>query len=125
MKNVIKPWTKSFLIPLGSTAAASAEDAGIHKKLLGSGHNTTLIISNDEMEDILQIVKSLKDSWILLKGVNETIKYKAKEKKGGFISMFLGTLGGGILGNILVGKGFMRAGEGTVRFGHGSKRSSI
>ena len=62
MKNVIKPLTKSFLIPLGLTAAASAEDAGIHKKILGSGHNTTLIISNDEMEDILQIVKSLKDS---------------------------------------------------------------
>ena len=45
------PLAKSVLIPLGLTAVASAADAGIHKKILGSGHNTTLIISNDEMED--------------------------------------------------------------------------
>ena len=55
MKNVIKPLAKTFLIPLRLTAAASAADAGIHKKILESGHNTTLIISNDEMEDILKI----------------------------------------------------------------------
>ena len=66
MKNVIKP-----LIPLGLTAAASAADAGIHKKILGFGR-ATLIISNDEMEDI-KIVKSFKDSGLLLKGVSETI----------------------------------------------------
>ena len=60
MKNVIKPLAKSFLVPLGLTAVASAEDAGIHKKILGSGHlsdsaahTTTLIISNDEMEGIM------------------------------------------------------------------------
>ena len=51
IKNVIKPLAKSFLVPLGLTAAASAADAGIHKTILGSGHNTTLIISNDEIED--------------------------------------------------------------------------
>ena len=58
MKRVIKPLAKSVLIPLGLMAAASAADAGIHKKILGSGHNnnTTLIISNDEMDDILKIV---------------------------------------------------------------------
>ena len=68
MKSVIKPLAKSVLIPLGLTAAASAADAGIHKKILGSGHNnTTLIISNDEMDDILKIVKSLEDSGLLLK----------------------------------------------------------
>ena len=62
------------------TAAASAADAGIHKKILGSGHNnTTLIISNDEMDDILKIVKSLEDSGVLLKSVNETIQHKSKE----------------------------------------------
>ena len=61
MKNVIKALAKSVFIPLGLTTAASAADAGIHKKILGSGHNTTtLIISNDEMEDIIKIVKSLK-----------------------------------------------------------------
>ena len=59
MNNVIKPLAISVLIPLGLTAAASAANAGIHKKILGSGHNATLIISNNEMEDILKIVKIL------------------------------------------------------------------
>ena len=63
MKSVIKPLAESVLLPLGLTAAASAADAGIHKKILGSGHNTntTLITSNDEMDDIL---KSLEDSGV-------------------------------------------------------------
>ena len=61
IKNAIKPLAKSVLIPLGLTAAPSAADAGIHKRTLGSG-NTTLIISNNEMEDIMKIVKSLEDS---------------------------------------------------------------
>ena len=71
MKNVIKPLAKSVLISLGLTAAASAADAGIHKKILGSG--TTIIMSNDEMEDIIKIVKSLEYSGLLLKGVSEII----------------------------------------------------
>ena len=97
MKSVINPLAESVLVPLGlTTAAASAADAQIHKKILGSGHNTTLIISNDEMEDILKIVKSLEDSG-LLKGVSETIKNESKEQKGGFISMLLGTLGVSLL----------------------------
>ena len=58
IKNVIKPLAKSVLIPLGLTAAASAADAAIHKKTLGSGLNhpssTTLIISNDEMKILLK-----------------------------------------------------------------------
>ena len=92
-KSVVKPLAKSVLIPLGLTAAASAADAGIHKKVLGSGHNnTTLIISNDEMDDILKIVKSLEDSGVLLKGVSETIQHEAKEQRGGFLSMLLSTL---------------------------------
>ena len=75
MKSVIKPLAESVLIPLGLTAAASAADTGIHKKILGSRHNnnTTLIISNDELDDILKIVKSLKDSGVLLKGVSAAI----------------------------------------------------
>ena len=57
IKNVIKPLDKSVLIPLGLTATASAADAGIHKKILGSGQNTTrLIISNNEIEDIIKII---------------------------------------------------------------------
>ena len=125
MKSVIKPLAKSVLVSLGLTAAASAADAGIHKTILGSGHNTALIISNDEMEDILEIVKSLEDSGILLKGVSETIKNEAKERKGGFLSMLLGTLGGSLLGDMLFGNGVIRAGEGTARVDYGSKRSSV
>ena len=84
MKSVIKPLAKSVLIPLGLTSAAAAADARIHKKILGSGHNnTTLIISNDEMDGILKIVKSLEDSGVLLKGVSETIQNEAKEQRGG------------------------------------------
>ena len=66
MKNVIKPLAKSVLIPLGLTAAASAADAGIHEKILGSG-TTTLIISNHEMEDIIKIVKISGRFWFIIK----------------------------------------------------------
>ena len=119
-----------MLITSGLTAAASAADAEIHKKILGSGrNNTTLIISNDEMDDILKIVKSLEKSGILLKGVNETIQHEAKEQRGGFLSMLLGTLGTSLLGDILSkglsGKGVLRAGEGIIRAGYGSKRPSL
>ena len=131
MKSVIKPLAKSVLIPLGLMAAASAADAGIHKKILGSGHNnhTTLIISINEMDDILKIVKSLEDSGVLLKGVSETIQHEAKEQREGFLSMLLGTLGASLFGDILSkglsGKGVIRAGEGAIRAGYGSKRSSL
>ena len=77
------------------------------------------------MEDILKIVKSLEDSGLLLKGVCETIKNEAKEQKRGFHSMLLGTLGASLLGNMLAGKGVMRAGETTTRVGYGSKRFSF
>ena len=76
---------------------------------LRSGHNTNLIISNDEMKDILKIAKSLENSGLLLKGVSETIKNEAKEQKGGFLSMLLGTLGANLLGNMLAGKGVIKA----------------
>ena len=128
MKSVIKPLAKSVLIPLRLTAAASAADAGIRKKILRSGHiNTTLIISNDEMDDILKIVKSLEDSGVLLKGVIETIQNEAKEQRGSFLSILLGTLGVSLLGDVLSkglsGRGVIRAGEGTIRAGYGLKRS--
>ena len=81
IKILIKPLARSVLIPLGLTAAASAADEGIHRKFLGSGNNnnTALIISDDEMKDIIKIVKSLEDSRLLLKGVSETIQKEAKE----------------------------------------------
>ena len=126
MKSVIKPLAKSVLITLGLTAAASASDAGIHKKILGSGkannNNTILIISNDEMDDILKIVKSLEDSEVLLKGVTETIQNEAKEQRGGFLSMLLGTLGASLLGHLLTKN---LSGKGIIRAGEGSKRSSL
>ena len=73
---------------------------------------TILIISNDEIEDIIEIVKSLEDSGLLLKGVTETVQNEVKEQKGGLLSMLLGTLGVSLLVNILAGKGLNRAGKG-------------
>ena len=118
---MIKPLAKSVLIPLGLTAAASAADAGIHKKILGSGNMTTLIISNDEIHDIIKIVKSLEDSGLLLKGVTETVQNEVKEQKGGFLSMLLSTLGASLLRNILAGKGAIATsqGRGIYRAGKG------
>ena len=127
IKNVIKPLAKSVLIPLGLTAAASAADSGIHKKILGSG-NTTLIISNEEMNDVIKIVQALEDSNILLKGVTETVKNETKKQQGGFLSMLLGTLGASLLGDLLTEKGFVRAGsgndkgKGVVRAGSGNNK---
>ena len=81
------------------------------------------------MDDILKIVKSLEDSGVLLKGVSETIQHEAKEQRGGFLSMLLGTLGDSLLGDILSkglsGKGVIRAGDEAIRAGYGSKRSSL
>ena len=98
ISNVIKQLAKSVLIPLALTSAASEADARIHKKILGSGHNcplssashntATLIISNNEIEDIIKIVKSLEDSCLLLKGVTETVQNEVKEQKEDFLVCF-------------------------------------
>ena len=88
------------------------------------------------MDDVLKIVKSLEDSGVLLKGVSKTIQHEAKEQRGGFLSMLLGTLGASLLGDILskglfgkgvirAGEGTIRAGEGIIRAGYGSKRPSL
>ena len=129
IKNIVKPLAKNVLLPLGLTAAAAAADAGIHKKILGSG-NTTLIITNDKIHDIIKIIKSPEDSGLLIKGVSETVKNEVKEQKGGFLSVLLGTLGASLLGDLLIGKGkyragkgkgINRAGEGVLRAGYGNK----
>ena len=95
---------------------------------------TTLIISNDEIHDIIKIVKSLEDSGLLLKGITETVQNEVKEQKGGFLSMLLGTLGASLLGNFLTGKGIYRsgnskginrAGEGILRAGYGNSSSKM
>ena len=121
LMKVAIPLAKDLLVPLGISAAMSAIDGSIKKKMLGSG-TTTLIILNDEMDDILKIVKSLEDSGVLLKGVSETIQHEAKEQRGGFLSMLLGTLGASLLGDIL-SKGL--SGKGVIRAGYGSKRPSL
>ena len=91
---------KNFLVPLGITAAASAIDAESQKKIHGSG-SMTLIISNEEMNDIMKIIQALEDCNILLKGVTRTIKNETKEQKEGFLSMLLVTLGASLLANLL------------------------
>ena len=83
------------------------------KKILGSGNNITLIISDDEMEDLIEIVKSHEDSGFLLNGVTETVQNEVKEQKGVSLSMLLGILGASLLGNLLIDKGVIRAGEGN------------
>ena len=129
LMKVAMPLAKNVLAPLGLSAAMSAIDGSIKKKMLGSGTTTLIIISNDEMDDILKIVKSLEDSNVLLKEVSETIQHEAKEQRGGFLSMLLGTLGASLLCDILSkglsGKGVIRAGEGTIRAGYGSKEPSL
>ena len=114
--NVLKPLAKSVLIPLWLTAAAT--DATIHKKMFGSGM-TTLIISTEEMNDIMKIVKLLEESGLLIKVVSQTIKNEPKEQKGRFLSTLVGTLVASVLGNLLAGKGTIRAGEDTNRAGQG------
>ena len=114
LMKVAVPLAKNTSAPLGITATASAIDAAIQKKI-HSSRTTTLITSDEEMNDIMKIVQTLEDSNILLKGVTKTIKNETKEQKGGFLSMLLGTLGASLLGNLLAGKGIVRAGSGNKR----------
>ena len=121
IENVFKPLAECVLILLGLTAAASATDAAIHKKMLESGL-TTLIISKEQMEDIKKIVK---DSGLWIKSLSELIKNGAKLQKGGFLSMSLGTLGASWFGNLLTGKvaTATNQGQGTIRAGKGTMRA--
>ena len=122
------PLLKSVIKSLGLlslTAASSAIDASVQKNIFGSGTNP-LVISNEEMDDILKILQALEDSNILLKGMTKTIKNETREQKGGFLSMLLGTLGASLLGDLLTknlsGKGTVKAGKGFLRAGEGIKK---
>ena len=93
---------------------------------------TTLVILNEEMNDIMKIVKSLDESGLLIKGVSQTIKDEAKEQKGGFLGVLVGTLGASLLGNLLTGKGVITMSQGhevnmpgqdTIRVGKGTIRA--
>ena len=118
---MLKPLAESVLIPLGLTAAASAANGAIHKKMFGSG-TTTLIMSNEEMNDTMKIIKYLEEPGLLIKRISETIQNEAKQPKGGIFSMLLGTLGASLLGNLLTSKGTLRVGEGTIRTGQATIR---
>ena len=129
LMNVAMPLAKNVLAPLGFTAAMSAIDGSIQKKIHGSGATkgagVKLIIEQEDMNDIMKIIEALEHSGILLKGVSKTIENETKEPKGGFLSMLLGTLGASLLDNLLTGgKGIMRAGDGIVRAGSGSKKKT-
>ena len=120
LMKVALPLAKNILAPLGLTAAMSAIDGSIQKKMHGSG--VKLIIEKEDLNDIMKIIKALENSGILLKGVSKTIEHETKEQRGGFLSMLLGTLGASLLDNLLAGgKGIMRAGDGIVRAGEGSE----
>ena len=107
IKSVLKPLAKSISIPLVLTATASVTDAATQKKIFGSSM-ATLIISNEEIDDIMKMINSFEEFVLLIKGSNETTKIEAKELTSGFCGMLLGTLGGSLLINLLTGKGIMR-----------------
>ena len=108
-------------VKLSNTQIKKLKDAVINNT------GTTLIISNEEMNDVKKIVQALEDSNILLKGITETVKNETKEQKGWYLSMLLGTLGASLLGNSLTGKRFVRTGsgnnkgKGVVRAGYGNQ----
>ena len=76
---------------------------------------TTLIISNEEMNDIMKIVKSPDKSGLLIKGLSKAIKKESKQQRRGFLEMLLATFGASLLGNLLTVKATIRADEGTIR----------
>ena len=110
LMKVAMPLAKNVLAPLGLTAAMSAIDGSIRKKIRGDG--VKLIIEQEDMNDIIKIIEALENSGILLKGVTKTIENETKGQRGGFLGMLLRTLGASLLGNLLSGKGLARAGEG-------------
>ena len=84
--------------------------------MFGSG-TTTLVFSNEDLNDIMKIIKSLEESCLLIKSASKTIKNEAKEQSGRFLGILLDTLGATLLGNMVAGKGVMTAVEGTIRAG--------
>ena len=122
LMKVALPLAENVLAPLGLTAAMSAIDGSIQKKIHGSG--VKILIEEEDMNDIKKIIEALENSDILLKGVSKTIENETKEQRGRFLSMLFGTLGASLLGKLLTGgKGIVRAGDGIVRAGEGSKKT--
>ena len=119
LPKLIKPEisiAKNILAPLGLSPAMSATDTAIQKKMYGL-RNTTLIISNDDMKDLIKIVTLLEEHDVLLKRTSKTIKNKTKKQEVGFLSMLLRTLIASLLGNLFTGKGLYRTRQGMYRTG--------
>ena len=114
IKSGLTPLGKNVLLPFGLSTGISAADAAIQKKIYGSG-STASIISNEEMEDIMKIVKSFEESGLLIKGISAANKNKTKKRKGGFLTMLLGALAVGMFGSALTGRGVRKAGEDANR----------
>ena len=116
MKRVLTPLGKGVLLPLRLLAGMSTAEATIKNKIYGSG-GTALTIANEKMEDIMKIVKSLEESGLLVKGMNETVNNETKEQKVQFLPMSFGALAASMLGSALKGRGVIRVGAGTIRPG--------
>ena len=102
MKNALVPSAKRIFTTLRLLARMSAADAAIQKKKKNHGSGiTALLISNEEIEDLMKTIKSLEKSGFLVRGISDRIKNKAKEQKGGFLRMLLRTLAASMLGNPL------------------------
>ena len=115
-KSALTPLAKSVFLPLVSSAGMLAVDAAIQRNIYRSG-TKALIISNEEMRDLMKIVKSLEELGLLLKGISKRIKNETKHQKGRFLSMLLGTSAASTLGSALTGRWVITAGEGTIRAG--------
>ena len=122
------PLLKNVIAPLGLTAAMSAADAGIQKKIRGYGQSggnlseVTLTISTKDMNDIMQIIQALEERGIIVPGTSQSVVSEIQEQRGGFLGMLLGTLGASLLGNLLTGskgRGMYRNkyGQGVIRAG--------
>ena len=122
MKNLLKPLTKSVLIPLKLAQAASTTDSNIQKNIFGSGM-TTMIISNEEINDIMKIIKSLKQAGLLKKRVSNTDENKTKAQKDAILEMSLGTSSVTLLRSLLTRKRVIRACGSVIRAGEGRIRA--
>ena len=121
-ENIHKLLAKGFLVQLRLLTAVLATDAAIQNNIFGS-NTTALVLSNEDLNDIVAIVKSLEERSLFIKGVSEIIKNEAKEQKGQFLGILLVTLSASLLGNMLAGKGVVRGGEETIQAGKGIIRA--
>ena len=127
LKNGLTPLAKNILVPLGLTAVASATDVAIQKKTFVS-RTATLVFSNEEVNDIMKIVKSQEESGLLIEGVSQTGENEIMEEKGRFLGMLAAMLAATLLGSALTGIGVVkgsdrviRADEGVIRAGEGQR----